>query len=377
MFIRPRSKAGTYRAEASVSKGPRTLSESKSFETKAAAKLWAEAKEDEFRKQLNGGFPDKTVRELLEHWRDTIAPTNGGAKWDINRINAILVDFTETLGGLDAYRLADFGPREMASFRRLRLGQVTPPTVHRGESLLRRIWADARSVEVLGWTDVDPFKDLKPIKGSSGQARNRHAKWTELKRVLRQLGYHPRRPATTKTAQVGLAAMVALRTTLRSQEVLSLSDEAVDLDNLVIQIEQHKTRYITNRAKRVPLLPKALLLLSRKCLGQPGPYFTVANASRDTLFRNARKACNVVDLTFHDLKRTSLRLLKHRLTKAELMVVTSNADEDVLAEHYLLEVAAEAATMAWKALGADKAAMMALAAKRRDGGASLHPGAGA
>jgi hypothetical protein len=37
---------------------------------------------------------------------------------------------------------------------------------------------------------------------------------------LRQLGYHPRLPEPTKSAEVGLALMLALRTTLRSQEVL-------------------------------------------------------------------------------------------------------------------------------------------------------------
>lgn len=39
-----------------------------------------------------------------------------------------------------------------------------------------------------------------------------------------------------------------MRTTLRSQEVLQLSDTAVDLKKVVITIEQRKTRY----ANRLP-----------------------------------------------------------------------------------------------------------------------------
>jgi integrase len=363
MFVRP-TVNGRYRAEARASKGPQVLKDSKSFDTKKAAQLWGEAREKEMREELEGGFGNKTVRELLERWRDEIAPERQGAKWDINRINAVLVEFSDDLGGVDLYKLKDFKPKNMMAYRRLRLSKVSPVSVARGESLLRTIWSYGRHPD-WAWTDQDPFKDLGAVKGRSGVPRNRRGQWTEIKRILRQLDYHPRQKEANKRAQVGLAMLVALRTTLRSQEVLALNDKAIDLNQLVIQIEKHKTRYMTNEAKRVPLLPKALLLLSRKCLGTEGPYFTVANSSRDTFFREACANCNVQGLTFHDLKRTAVLWLKERLTMEELKTVTGNSDESILRAHYMTETAADASKIAWKAFGADKAKLLAFVAKRR------------
>jgi len=362
-FVRPPVN-GKYRVEARASKGSKVMKDSKSFDTKKAAQLWGEVREKEMRKELECDLGDKTVRELLERWRDEVAPTHEGAKWDINRIDATLRELRDELGGMDLYKLRDFKPREMMAHRRLRLGKVSPVTVARGESLLKTIWAAGRHPD-WSWTDQDPFKDLGAVKGGSGIARNRHGTWREIKRILRELGYHPRQKEANKRAQVGLAVLVALRTTLRSQEVLALDDAAIDLDRLVIQIEKHKTRHMTNAAKRVPLLPKALLLLSRKCLGTAGPYFTVANSSRDTFFREACGNCGVQGLTFHDLKRTSVLWLKQRLTIEELKTVTGNSDESILRSHYMTETAAEAATIAWRAFGADKAKLLAFVAKRR------------
>lgn len=367
-FIRPQNN-GKYRVEARASKGPKVLKDSKTFDTKKAAQLWGEVREKEMRKELECDLGDRTVRELLERWRDEVAPKHDGAKWDINRINAVLVELRDELGGMDLYKLRDFKPKDMMAHRRLRLAKVSPVTVARGESLLKTIWSYGRHPD-WSWTNVDPFKDLGAVKGASGIARNRRGTWPEIKRILRELGYHPRQKEANKRAQVGLAVLVALRTTLRSQEVLALNDAAIDLNRLVIQIEKHKTRHMTNAAKRVPLLPKALLLLSRKCLGTDGPYFTVANSSRDTFFREACANCNVQGLTFHDLKRTAVLWLKERLTIEELKTVTGNSDESILRAHYMTETAAEAAKIAWRAFGADKAQLLAFVAKRH----SMPPG---
>ena len=362
-FIRPPVN-GKYRVEARASKAGKSLTDSQTFSSKMAAANWGVEREKELRKELDSdGFPDKTVRELMEYWRDEIAPKQGGARWDINRINATLKEFKEIHADFDSLLLADFKPKEMAAHRRYRLTQVSPPSVSREESLLKTIWKAARHPD-LGWTDQDPFKDLGGVKGGKGRPRSRKGSWTEIKRILRQLGYHPARAEMSKKAQTGLAMLVALRTTLRSQEVLGLSDASINIDKLVIQINEHKTKHITNEVKRVPLLPKALLLLSRKCLGKTGPYFTVATSSRDTFFRDACAECNVQGLTFHDLKRTAVLLLKTQLTAEELKTVTGNSDEAILRHHYMTETAAESAKIAWRAMGADKTKLLAFVAKR-------------
>lgn len=326
------------------------VKENEYFDSVVEARNWGRNREAELREEANGGFPKKTVRELMERWRDEEAPKRDGEKWDFNRCNQILGVFTEF--GFDRMLLSDFDPKHMVQVRELRLREVSPPSVKREESLLKSIWAKARHPS-WHWTEADPFKNLGPIKGSKGQARRRKAKWTELKRILRQLGYHPRRPVVTKSAQVGLAMLLAVRTTLRSQEVLQLGDDCLDLGRLVLTIPNHKTRYITHEPKSVPLMPKAVVLLARKCLGR-GRYFSIKANSRDALYRTAKKLVGIPDLNFHDLKRTSVLMLKGLLNTDQLLAVTGNTDPEILREHYMSETAAEAAKAVWKALGADR-----------------------
>lgn len=325
--------------------------DSRNFATKAEAELWGRERERELRAIENGGFPPTTVRQLLERWRDEVSPTRGGGPWEINRLNAIVRRMDEA--GLVDMGLTDFGPKQMAAVRRQRLATISPSSVAREEALLKAVWAAARHPD---WslTDRDPFKDLGGIKGSGGVARKRRASWPEVKRILRHLDYHPRRPSTSKKAQTGLAMLVALRTTLRSQEVLQLSDAGVNLNTMVLSIDKHKTRYITLEPKAVPLMPKALILMARTCLGR-GQFFDLVPGTRDTLYRRAKRLAGVPDLTFHDLKRTAVLALKARLTEDEMLSVTGNASIETLRRHYMTDTAAEASRIIWRTLGASPA----------------------
>lgn len=321
------------------------------FDTKAEAESYGKERERALRQQIAGGFPSTTVRELIEKWRDEVAPSRDGRRWDINRCNQILKLFAEYT--FDSMELEEFGPPEMAVIRERRLKEVKPASVKREECLIGAIWAAARH-PTWNLTNVDPLANLGPIKRSKSKARKRRAQWQELRLILRELGYHPRQPERNKTAQVGLAMLVSLRTTLRAQEVLQLGNQWVDLNRLVITIPQHKTLYLTDEPKCVPIMPKALLLFARKGLLGRDQYFTVANATRDTMFRRARARAGITGLTFHDLKRTGVSLVKDLMDEKQLMSVTGNKDVEVLREHYMLDEAAVAAVKVWRELGVDR-----------------------
>ena len=350
-----------YRCEVRLRIDKRPYSDSKNFDSKMAARLWGAQRESELRAEARGGFPPCSVRQLLEKWRDEVAPARGGGRWDVNRINAT-VGRLDSMGLVDM-QLADFGPKQMAALRRARLAEISPVSAAREEALLKTIWRAARHPD---WslTDVDPFLNLGGIKGSGGVPRKRRASWQELRRVLRELGYHPRRPEVTKKAQTGLAMLVALRTTLRSQEVLQLADGSVDLTRMVVRIDQHKTRWLTKEAKSVPLMPKAVVLLARKCLGR-GAFFTLSPGSRDKLYRDAKILAGVPDLTFHDLKRTAVLALKQHLTENELLSITGNSSVEILRRHYMTDTAAEASKVIWKSLGASPADLLKNVGVRR------------
>lgn len=352
-----RSVGSRWKCEIRITVDGVTHKDNRTFDHKAAADDWGRRRDVELKALKGGGFPVKTVRELLLRWREEVAPSRDGARWDISRLKAIETRLDGM--GLVDMRLQDFGPKQMAAVRRARLLDVSAPSVAREEALLKTVWATARHPD-WAWTDANPFLDLGRIRGSKGVARRRKAAWPELKRILRQLGYHPRQPERSKSSEVGLAMLVALRTTLRSQEVLQLDDSCVDLGRLVLSIPRHKTRYITQEPKSIPVMPKALTLLARKCLGR-GRYFSVTPGSRDALYRRAKILAMVPDLTFHDLKRTSVMMLKMLLTEDELMAVTGNADVEVLRRHYMTDTAAEASKAVWRALGADRGVAIAAA----------------
>ena len=339
-----------WKAEIRIKVGGEVVTDNFTRDTEDEARAEAARREADIVALRSGGFPRRTVRQLLQRFREEVAPGRDGGRWDVNRLLAIERRL-EAMGLVDL-PLADFRPREMATVRRSRLAEISPPSVAREEALLKAVWARARHPD-WHWTDVDPFRDLGPIRGSKGVARRRKASWTELRRILRQLGYHPTRPETTKSSEVGLALMLALRTTLRSQEVLQLGDDCINLDRMVARIPRHKTRYITNDDKSVPILPKALVLLARKCLGR-GRYFSVSPGSRDTLYRRAKRLAGVPDLNFHDMKRTSVLMLKRVLSEDELLGVTGNSDVEVLRRHYMTDTAADASRSAWRAMGVDR-----------------------
>jgi integrase len=66
--------------------------------------------------------------------------------------------------------------------------------------------------------------------------------------LCRNLGYRPGRAPETKSQEVALAFLVALRSAMRAGEVLSLGKETLDLGRRVATVE-HKTQH--SRAGRV------------------------------------------------------------------------------------------------------------------------------
>ncbi len=283
MYIRAVGKR--YKVECRVTDpSGSVLSWNATFATKAEAQAHGTAKDKEFKAMVAAGFMPCSVRELLDRWRRELAPQRDGGKWDFNRLLAIEQRLDDM--GLADLQLSAFKPKQMAAVRRARLGDgISPASVKREEALLRSVWASARHPD---WslTDVDPFRDLGGIKGSQVVPRNRKAQWPELKRILRQLGYRPRSAVKTKSQQVGLAMLLALRTTLRSQEVLQLSDTAVDLKRMV-----NTVTFATPWPTCADSSPTRWLDASCQC-SLPASLPTVRSASRPLIFSVSERSRN-------------------------------------------------------------------------------------
>jgi integrase len=290
--------------------------------TKAAAQQWAAALEAELLAKKRGQLPRKTVLQALDRYGAEVSPRKKGDAWEQKRLAAFRRE------PWAAKLLADLAAEDLAAWRDRRLLGVTGGTVLRDVNLLRAVFNVAR--KEWGWLDANPFDgvELPP----DNKPRIRRVTPPEVRAICRRLGYVTGK-VRTKKQQVALAFLISLRTGMRSGEILSLTPEDVDLTARVATLVDTKN----GDARRVPL-GRAARRLFASWSG-----WTVAPASRDTLFRAARKAAGISGMTFHDSRAEALTRFSSKLNVLELARVSGHKDLKILMERYYRETAEQIA----------------------------------
>lgn len=309
--------------------------ESKTFDTKAEARSWAQAREVALRDGAASQYSRFTVREALQKYAQEVSPKKGGRRWEEFRLAA----FERQLGEDADKACGEFTTAELAAWRDQRLKTVSPGTCQREINLLRNVFTIAR--EEWKWLGHDPFKGLRAP--GDNPPRVRRVLPGEVKRICRWLGYRTG-DVRTKQQEVALAFLVALRNAMRSGEILSLSDANVNFDTRVATV-RHKMQYRTKRPREVPLTRQTIRLLG--AVKGRGQFFTVDDASRDALFRKARDSLLIEDLHFHDARGEALtRLASRRVGKVDVMTlsrISGIKDLRLLMRVYYRESAADIA----------------------------------
>jgi integrase len=172
---------------------------------------------------------------------------------------------------------------------------------------------------------------------SEGPPRDRRVNWREIRKVCRRLGYITGQPPITLSQEVAYAWLLALRTAMRSGELLGLTVEAVNLQTRVARLDVHKTVRYTGRARFVPFTKHAARLFAVMVKGKKGELFRVSDQSRDVLFRKATKACGVVGMRFHDSRAEALTLLSRRVDLLTLQKISGHTDINQLSSAYYRE----------------------------------------
>lgn len=320
-----KGKTGTaYRVQVCV-KGVR---DGATFQTKAEAVAWGNHREAELSGQ--GGadtVPKYTVRELMEHYRNTITPHKATARHETDRINAFLRDYPI----LAAMPLDDFDTPHLAEWRDARLKAVKGSTVLRELSVYRDAWTLAR--KEWKWTTRNPFESLRPPKDSPPRDRLIDP-WKEVRPVLRALYYVPGQAPQTHSQEVALAFLIALRSGMRAGEILQLGKQTVDMGRRVARVA-HKTQHLTGKPRAIPLSRHVLRLL--KPVADREKFFTVADSTRDALFRRARERCKLSGFTFHDARASALTRLARKVDVLTLSKISGHADLKMLSRVYYRE----------------------------------------
>lgn len=300
-------------------KGVRT---SKTFKTKAEAILWAQAEESAILDASNGALPKKTLNDALERYKRDVSANKKGERFEVLRLDAFSRDFPHIASKI----ISEVRTSDMVEWRDTRLKVVTPGSVQRDINLLSNVFRTAW--KEWEWTDKNPFEGMKAP--GDNPPRERIVKPSEVKAIVRWLGYRTGKKPSTKMQECALAFMISLRTGMRAGEILQLGSATVDLERRVAKVA-HKTQHLTGRPREVPLSRHAVRLLKPVMAEQ---IFTVTSASLDALFRKAKANTLIDDLHFHDARASALTRFSKKVDVLTLAKISGHRDLKILQDHY-------------------------------------------
>ncbi|MFX1766383.1 integrase family protein [Paraburkholderia sp. A1RI-2L] len=284
------------------------------------------------------GEKPRTVADAFEEYGRKVSPKKEGGRAELLRLERFLRDFP----ALASMPIGEFNAPQLAIWRDARLEGYTRPdgtkarpvkssSVSREISLIRHVFSVAR--DEWHWMEHNPFKGLRLPAEVAARTR-RVDPWKEVRPIVRWLGYRTGHAPQTKSQEVALAFLVALRTAMRAGEVLSLGKANLDLKKRVATIK-HKMQYVTGRPREVPIPRAGARLL--KPVADREHCFTGTSASLDALFRKAKAALEIENLHFHDSRAEALTRLSRKVDVMTLAKISGHRDLRVLQEHYYRE----------------------------------------
>lgn len=315
---------GGYRAQIKIG----TLRDSATFRTQREAKAWAAARESELRarKDMEPGELH-TVAEAFKRYVQDVSSTKRGEQKERLRLEAFMRDFPH----LASLRLADFKTPQLAEWRDARLKKVSASSVVRDINLLRNVFIIAR--KEWHWIGHHPFDGLK-IPLEAPPRDRRVDPWKEVRPLVRALGYVSGKAPATKSQEVALAFLVALRTAMRVSEVLQLGRATLDIQRRVATVG-HKMQYVTQKPRKIPLTRHAVRLLTP--VAHLDRCFTVDSESTDALFRKAKNRMQITGLQFRDARAEALTRLAKKVDVLTLSKISGHKDLEMLSRVYFRE----------------------------------------
>lgn len=259
--------------------------------TRREAEIWAAQRETELRNQAEKSPGEKyTLADAFNKYAEEVSPKKRGYRWEVVRIAAFLRDpilrCGESMGSLTTTHLADW--------RDSRLKAVSAGTVLREISLLSDVLETAR--REWRWIAVNPMVDMR--KPRAPDHREVTIRRSQIKAMLKVMGYVPRQPVRTVAHAVAVCFLVALRTGMREGELCGLPWNLVK-DNYC-RLPVTKTT-----ARDVPLTRKAMMLIERMRGWDDALVFGLKAQTLESLFRKYRKRAGLEGFTFHDSRHTA------------------------------------------------------------------------
>lgn len=335
-----KTKTGKFRAHVEK-KGVRRT---RTFDRLREAKDWGAQTEASILSGELKHFPRVTLAAALDLYVERVSSRKQTAGKEALRIKAFKRDFPSLAGKV----MSETTTADWAEWRDRRLQVVSGSTVVRDIHLFSNVYQ--KCMHELGpYCDKSPFTHLS--KPKEKPPRRQRWRWRETRQVLRHLGFRTGVPPQSKAQEVAYVLLVGLRTAMRLQEILSLSDDNVEFEARVATVK-HKMQYQTGAPRRVPMQYQAVRLLrslsDHASSEGRDSFFTLNSAQADRVWRARRDDLahslpEVGDLHIHDTRAEAITRLARRVDVFLLSRVCGIADVRLLNERYYRESAEDIA----------------------------------
>ena len=313
--------------------------DSGTFKRKSDAVAWATKREAEILDTAQGRIPDKTFGQLLEKYRDIVAPKRRGARWETVRINKIILGNPENNIAPDPIthvRLSVLNQSHFAAWRDRRLECVSAGSVLREWNLLSG--ACTIAINEWKWLTRHPMKGIsRPEKPES---RDRRISEEEIEKILFCSGYSRDVPPCTTTARVGAVFIFAIETGMRAGEICALTHEDVNLEERYCSVTGIVVGGGKTQAARrnVPLSIEAMRIIKQIPADESSnKVFRMSSTqSLDTLFRKVKDRAGIENLHFHDSRHEAITRLSKKLDVLALARMIGHRDIKELMVYYNL-----------------------------------------
>ncbi|MBS4096815.1 MAG: site-specific integrase [Sulfuricella sp.] len=301
----------------------------KSFRTRRDAEDWARRTEDEM---VRGVYIQRstaerlTVAAALERYLAEVTPT----KKALTR-RAEITKAKQLVGRLGKYSLAALTPDVVAGYRDKRLEEGKAANTVRLElALLSHLY----TVAIQEWRVGLVYNPVQQIRRPSpGQGRERRLAPDEEVALIAAAEAH-------SNPMFGWAVKLALHTAMRSNELLTLTRDQVDLRRGVVRLSDTKN----GSSRTVPLSPPARAIFQEALdypirpidcnlifFGEPGKDGKRRPYQFSKLWADTLKKQGIVDLHFHDLRHEAVsRLVEAGLADQEVASISGHKSMQML-----------------------------------------------
>ncbi|RYF02345.1 MAG: site-specific integrase [Comamonadaceae bacterium] len=294
-----KTATGSWRIQIEV-RGER---DSCTFPTKREAVEWAHRRSTEMRAMATGKAGTiKTLGDAMLDYADKVSPTKAGEIKEVIRLKA----FARQEHFPVNVRLSELTAAHLVVWRDARLKINSRNSVLRDMTLLSHVLEIAR--REWRWIVANPMKDVS--RPPEPDHREIVITGVQMRKMLRALRWHRRRPVRSVSHAVANAFLLALQTGARAGEICGLKWSDVGMDSFLVDGK-------TGR-RHVPAVATTMQTIEAM-RGYDDEYvFGLKPQSLDVNFRKYRDRAGLSGFTFHDTRHTAATRLAQLLHVLDL-----------------------------------------------------------